>query len=78
MKRVSKLVEQLKREDIALKVIDAGGGLGIDYHAAAETPSASPAVKVRNMQRRSRRRWMVLKANCCLSRDGSLWRRRVR
>ena len=46
MKRVSKLVEQLKREDIAIKVIDAGGGLGIDYHAAAETASASPAVKV--------------------------------
>ncbi len=46
MKRVSKLVEQLKREGVPIKVIDAGGGLGIDYHAAAETPSASPAMKV--------------------------------
>jgi diaminopimelate decarboxylase len=32
MERVSKLVEQLKREGIVLKSIDAGGGLGIDYH----------------------------------------------
>lgn len=30
--RVSRLVQQLKREGIALKAIDAGGGLGIDYH----------------------------------------------
>jgi diaminopimelate decarboxylase len=33
MERVSKLVSQLAREGIALKVVDAGGGLGIDYHA---------------------------------------------
>jgi diaminopimelate decarboxylase len=32
LERVSKLVAQLKREGIALKSIDAGGGLGIDYH----------------------------------------------
>jgi diaminopimelate decarboxylase len=32
MERVAKLVEQLKHEGIALKSIDAGGGLGIDYH----------------------------------------------
>ena len=32
---VSKLVRRLRREGIALKVIDAGGGLGIDYHASA-------------------------------------------
>jgi diaminopimelate decarboxylase len=32
MERVSKLVRQLDREGIALKSIDAGGGLGIDYH----------------------------------------------
>jgi len=32
MERVSTLVGQLEREGIALKVIDAGGGLGIDYH----------------------------------------------
>jgi len=46
MKRVSKLVEQLKRDGIDIKAIDAGGGLGIDYHAAAETASAGPAAKV--------------------------------
>ena len=32
MERVSKLVQQLAREGIALKAVDAGGGLGIDYH----------------------------------------------
>jgi diaminopimelate decarboxylase len=35
IERVSKLVRQLQREGIALKVIDAGGGLGIDYHAGS-------------------------------------------
>ena len=33
IERVSKLVQQLGREGIALASIDAGGGLGIDYHA---------------------------------------------
>jgi len=33
IERVSKLVQQLGREGIALTSIDAGGGLGIDYHA---------------------------------------------
>jgi diaminopimelate decarboxylase len=32
MARVNKLVGQLQREGIVLKAIDAGGGLGIDYH----------------------------------------------
>ncbi|MGD0800320.1 MAG: diaminopimelate decarboxylase [Terracidiphilus sp.] len=32
MARMSKLVRQLEREGIALKTVDAGGGLGIDYH----------------------------------------------
>jgi diaminopimelate decarboxylase len=32
MERVRKLVDQLDREGIVLKCIDAGGGLGIDYH----------------------------------------------
>jgi len=32
MERVSKLLRQLEREGIFLKSIDAGGGLGIDYH----------------------------------------------
>jgi diaminopimelate decarboxylase len=34
MARVSKLVKQLEREGIVLKAVDAGGGLGIDYHGA--------------------------------------------
>ena len=33
--RVSKLVRQLRRDGIAVKAIDAGGGLGIDYHDGA-------------------------------------------
>ncbi len=32
MQRVAKLVSELRREGIVLKAIDAGGGLGIDYH----------------------------------------------
>jgi diaminopimelate decarboxylase len=31
--RVKKLLRQLGREGIALQAVDAGGGLGIDYHA---------------------------------------------
>ena len=41
--RVSKLVSRLRREGIALKTIDAGGGLGIDYHGE----SFDAAAKVR-------------------------------
>jgi diaminopimelate decarboxylase len=44
MERVSKLAVQLRRERIALKVVDAGGGLGIDYHGDAQ--AVSPAAKV--------------------------------
>ena len=33
MERVSKLIGRLKREGINLVCVDAGGGLGIDYHA---------------------------------------------
>ena len=33
MERVTKLLRQLSREGIVLKSVDAGGGLGIDYHA---------------------------------------------
>jgi diaminopimelate decarboxylase len=43
MERVRKLVGQLRREGIALKAVDAGGGLGIDYHAG----SFDAAAKVR-------------------------------
>jgi len=43
MERVSKLVEQLRHEGIALKSIDAGGGLGIDYHGGAFDAAAKVA-----------------------------------
>ncbi len=42
--RVSKLAQQLNREGIVLKVVDAGGGLGIDYHGG--TDGMDPAAKV--------------------------------
>jgi len=45
MERVCKLAMQLKREGITLKVVDAGGGLGIDYHGG--TDGADPAAKVK-------------------------------
>jgi diaminopimelate decarboxylase len=35
MTRVSKLVSQLRSEGIVLKSVDAGGGLGIDYHGGS-------------------------------------------
>ena len=41
--RVSELVDQLGRDGIALKAIDVGGGLGIDYHGE----SFDAAAKVR-------------------------------
>jgi diaminopimelate decarboxylase len=43
MERVSKLVSQLRREGIVLEAIDAGGGLGIDYHAGVPTARSSAA-----------------------------------
>jgi diaminopimelate decarboxylase len=43
MERLNKLAGQLRREGIVLKAIDAGGGLGIDYHAG----SFDAAAKVR-------------------------------
>ncbi len=43
MARVYKLVRQLKRDGIALRAVDAGGGLGVDYH----TGSFDAAAKVR-------------------------------
>jgi diaminopimelate decarboxylase len=46
MERVCKLASQLKREGIALRVVDAGGGLGIDYHGGADAATGSPATKV--------------------------------
>jgi diaminopimelate decarboxylase len=43
LERVSKLVEQLKREGIVLKAVDAGGGLGIDYHGGPFNAAAKVA-----------------------------------
>ena len=43
MERVSKLVAQLRREGIELKSIDAGGGLGIDYHGGSFDAAAKVA-----------------------------------
>jgi diaminopimelate decarboxylase len=50
MERVAKLAGQLRREGIALKSIDAGGGLGIDYHggvfdAAAKVGEYAAAIE---------------------------------
>lgn len=42
--RVSALAAQLERDGIRLKVVDAGGGLGIDYHGGAD--GADPRAKV--------------------------------
>lgn len=41
--RVSKLVRELRREGIELKSIDAGGGLGIDYHSGMPKSGSSAA-----------------------------------
>jgi diaminopimelate decarboxylase len=43
MDRVAKLVRQLHSDGIAIQSIDAGGGLGIDYHAA---PGFDPKARV--------------------------------
>jgi diaminopimelate decarboxylase len=43
MERVAKLVRELARDGIAIQSVDAGGGLGIDYHGA---PGFDPAAKV--------------------------------
>jgi diaminopimelate decarboxylase len=45
--RVSRMVGQLKRDGIELKAIDAGGGLGIDYHGGVAGDTFDAAAKVR-------------------------------
>ena len=40
LERLNKLVRQLAREGIGIRSIDAGGGLGIDYHGASFDPRA--------------------------------------
>ncbi|MBS1805248.1 MAG: diaminopimelate decarboxylase [Acidobacteria bacterium] len=44
VRRVSKLAAQLRSEGIALKSIDAGGGLGIDYHSGGDGSDAAAKV----------------------------------
>lgn len=44
IRRVSKLAAQLRGEGIALKAIDAGGGLGIDYHSGVDGADATAKV----------------------------------
>ena len=43
MQRVSKLVASLRRDGIELQAIDAGGGLGIDYHGGPFDAAAKVA-----------------------------------
>jgi diaminopimelate decarboxylase len=43
MERVHKLVAQLRSDGITLKAIDAGGGLGIDYHGGVFDAAAKVA-----------------------------------
>ncbi len=40
IQRVAKLVRELAKDGIVIRSIDAGGGLGIDYHAAIGSQSA--------------------------------------
>jgi diaminopimelate decarboxylase len=40
LERVAKLAAQLRREGIGIRSIDAGGGLGIDYHGGSFDPAA--------------------------------------
>jgi diaminopimelate decarboxylase len=40
LERLNKLVRQLSREGINVKSVDAGGGLGIDYHGGSFDPAA--------------------------------------
>ena len=50
MKRVAKLVEQFLREGVALKTIDAGGGLGIDYYGGSFDAAAKVQEYARALQ----------------------------
>ena len=48
MQRVARLVRELGRDGIRIKSVDAGGGLGIDYHGA---PGFDPQAKVEEYAR---------------------------
>jgi diaminopimelate decarboxylase len=47
IERVARLAAQLARQGIAIQWIDAGGGLGIDYHAGPRGAAFDAAAKVR-------------------------------
>ena len=64
MERVSKLVRQLRREGIALKAVDAGGGLGIDYHGGELRLRRRKVDGVRRGARTAR--WADSMAVCCI------------
>jgi diaminopimelate decarboxylase len=51
MLRVNKLLRQLQREGIVLKAVDAGGGLGIDYHAGNFDAAAKVAEYAASLDR---------------------------
>jgi diaminopimelate decarboxylase len=46
MERVAKLVRELGRDGVAIKSIDAGGGLGIDYHTEVGSGKFDPRARV--------------------------------
>jgi diaminopimelate decarboxylase len=46
LERVRKLVDDLNSDGVVLRTIDAGGGLGIDYHGAGDTGGGNAAAKV--------------------------------
>lgn len=48
MERVARLVRELERDGIRIKSVDAGGGLGIDYHGA---PGFDPKAQVQEYAR---------------------------
>ncbi len=65
IERVSKLVQQLGREGIVLQAIDAGGGLGIDYHAGRHFDARGQGAGIRRGARNTR--WAISKAACSSS-----------
>ena len=75
MERVARLVGQLEREGIAPETIDAGGGLGIDYHGGSFDAAAKVTEYAAALAEGAR---ADSKGSCCWSRGGLLWRRRGR
>jgi len=51
MERVAKLVSQLRSDGIVLKAVDAGGGLGIDYHGGAFDAASRVAEYAETMEK---------------------------